>query len=78
MMHATGTLPWHHYLYMYLYPTVVGLVVLTGIVYLIYWLFAQRGGNALKSQSPLDLLKIRYAKGEITDQQFQKMRRQLR
>lgn len=73
----SGSMMWHHYLYMYLYPTVVGVVVLAGIVYLIYWLFAKQGSVPLKKQTPLEILRVRYAKGEVSEKEFEKMKRQL-
>ncbi|MBI1969888.1 SHOCT domain-containing protein [Candidatus Woesearchaeota archaeon] len=77
MMHTmSGNMYWHHITYMYLYPTIVGLLILAGIVYLIYWLFAKQDVS-LKKQSPLEILKLRYAKGEITEKQLQQMKKQL-
>ncbi len=73
----SGSMMWHHYTYMYVYPTIVGLVVLAGIVYLIYWLFAKQGSVPLKKQTPLEILKVRYAKGEVSGKEFEKMKRQL-
>ena len=79
MMHETmsGTMMWHHVMYMYLFPTIVGLVILAAVVYLIYWLFTKQKGVSLKGQTPVDMLHMRYAKGEISKKQFQKMKRQL-
>src|SRR5713226_7598678 len=45
------------------------LLVLAGIVFLIVWLVRTYGGRMTASaapQSPFDILKTRYAKGEIT------------
>jgi len=36
-----------------------------------------RQNRNIKSGSPLDLLKMRYARGEITQEQFERMKRDL-
>jgi putative membrane protein len=53
-------------------------VIIGGIVLLVIWLV--RNVNVApheSSESPLDILKARYAKGEITKEQFDQMRRDL-
>lgn len=64
--------------------TIISLVVwafvIGGIVLLIVWLTrnANRGGLSLgSSESPLDILKARFTKGEITKEQFDQMRKVL-
>ena len=54
-------------------------LIIGGIVLLVVWL-ARNGKNlapASKSESALDILKVRYAKGEITKEQFDAIRRDL-
>jgi putative membrane protein len=51
-----------------------------GIVLLVVWLARNAGrasGGAPSRESPLDILKARYAKGEITKEQFDAIRRDL-
>lgn len=53
-------------------------VIIGGVVLLVIWLV--RNVNVApraSSESPLDILKARYAKGEITKEQFDQMRRDL-
>jgi putative membrane protein len=52
-------------------------LIILGIVALARWLFysGNRGGGS--SRSALDILKERYARGEITREQFEQMRRDL-
>ena len=50
------------------------IVVIIGIVALVKWLF---GTSSSMGYRPLDLLKARYAKGEITKEQFEQMRRDI-
>jgi putative membrane protein len=55
-------------------------LVIGGVVWLIVTL--ARGGTSASTmpaagQTPLDILKVRYAKGEITKEQFEEMKRAL-
>ncbi len=53
-------------------------LIIVGIVLVVVWL-AKSAGKATgeSSQSPLDILKMRYAKGEITKEQFEEMKQTL-
>ncbi len=53
-------------------------LIIAGIVLVVVWL-AKSAGKATggSSQSPLDILKMRYAKGEITKEQFEEMKQTL-
>ncbi len=56
---------------------ILPLVLIIGVVaYVLGWRpqFLQTG-SATTGQTPLDILKARYARGEITQEQFQEMRR---
>lgn len=57
-----------------------GVFIIAGIVLLVAW-FARNAGQSsvstTRGESPLDILKIRYAKGEITREQYEEMRRDL-
>ena len=70
--------------------TILSLVfwalIIGGVVLLVVWLarnanastIAQRGGLSIgSSDAPLDILKARYAKGEITKEQFDAIKRDL-
>ncbi len=50
------------------------VVVIVGIVALVKWLF---GTSSSMGSHPLDILKARYAKGEITKEQFDQMKRDI-
>lgn len=55
-------------------------LIIAGIVLVVVWLFRNAGRTGLSASSSdpaLELLKTRYAKGEITKEQFEEMRRTL-
>ena len=54
-----------------------GIVV--GIIALVRWASSQGGGGttAGPGETPLDILKARYARGEITREQFHDMKRDI-
>lgn len=57
------------------------LLVLVGIVLLVYWIIKQfvPGGTSMPSSESkaLEVLKERYAKGEITEKEYQRMKKEL-
>jgi len=52
---------------------------LVGILCTLRWFFSRRkpGGEQRPGLSPLDILKRRYARGEITEEEFKRMKREL-
>ncbi|HZM35676.1 MAG TPA: SHOCT domain-containing protein [Burkholderiales bacterium] len=52
------------------------ILVILGIVVLVKWLAGGPTGGGGESRA-LDILKERYAKGELTREQFEQMRREL-
>ena len=52
------------------------LLVILGVVYSIKMLMG-RGGSALPVDTPLDILKKRYARGEISREEFERMRQDI-
>jgi putative membrane protein len=60
----------------------MGIVVLfwAGIIWLIVWAVRRandRGGSGTAGQSALDIAKTRYARGEITRDQFEQIKKDL-
>ncbi len=53
------------------------VLVLVGIVLLVRWLWIQGRPPTRGEDSPLDILKRRYARGEITREEFESIRRDL-
>jgi putative membrane protein len=55
-------------------------LIIAGIVLLVVWLARNVGRTTFGTpvgESPLDILRARYAKGELTKQQYEEMRRDL-
>ena len=52
-------------------------LIIAGALLVIRWLVDQTRSPALGSETALDVLKRRYAKGEITKEQFEAMKRDL-
>jgi putative membrane protein len=55
------------------------IVFIPLIIFGLYLLFRNnsQNQNQAKNQSPIDILKIRYTKGEITKEQFEEMKKDL-
>lgn len=52
-------------------------ILLAGVVALIVWLIIRSTRTAGVRESPLDILKKRYARGEISKKEFEEMKRNL-
>ena len=62
----------------YVYVWIIGLLVLIVIIGLIVNVMKQRkNSNRPKYNSPLDILKTRYAKGEISKDEYDEKRRHI-
>jgi putative membrane protein len=53
-------------------------LIVLGIVALAKWLFSAGSAGGGAGKGPLDIVKERYARGEITRDQYEQMRRDLR
>jgi len=56
-----------------LFMVLFWVLVISGVVYLVRWLMGQ--GVTGRPDSSLEILKKRYARGEISKQEFEDMRR---
>lgn len=51
------------------------VLVIVAVVLLVLWLARRTGTLGPARESPLDILKARFARGEISDEQFEEMKR---
>ncbi len=54
-------------------------LVIVGVVLLVRWLLAAsgRGASRAADEAPLEILKKRYARGEINQEEFERMKKDL-
>jgi len=57
----------------WLFVIIFSVLVMLGILHLINLLSGGKGARQ-QGESPLDIIKRRYAKGEITKEEFEKMK----
>jgi len=66
-----------HYGYGGMFMGILFLIVIAVLVYFIIQALSSKGRPSMQNESPLDILKRRYAKGEITREEFEKMKKDL-
>ncbi len=57
---------------------VLWLIFLIGVIVLIIWFIYKFTSKGKKSETPIDILQKRYAKGEINKKQFEEMKKELK
>jgi len=63
---------------MWLLPILFWILIIVGVVLIVRWLTVRNGqGKTSTPASPLDILKTRYAKGEIDKETFETMKRDI-
>lgn len=60
----------------WIFMVVFWALIIFGIVALAKWLFSASSGGS-SGKGPLEVLKERYARGEITREQYEQMRRDI-
>jgi len=68
-----------HYGYGYggMFMGILFLIVIAVLVYFIIQALSSKGRPSMQNESPLDILKRRYAKGEITREEYEKMKKDI-
>ncbi len=74
-----GWWPMMHYGFGYggMFMWIIFLIVIGLLIYFIVQVQKTKGQTRAQSESPLDVLKKRYAKGEINKEEFDRMKRDL-
>jgi len=63
---------------MWLLSVLFWILIIAGVVVIVRWLTERNGqGKISLTESPLDILKTRYAKGEIDKETFETMKRDI-
>jgi len=63
---------------MWLFPILFWILIITGVVLIIRWLAAREGPvSTVPAESPLNIVKMRYAKGEIDKQTFETIKQDI-
>ncbi|MGA1796095.1 MAG: SHOCT domain-containing protein [bacterium] len=68
---------WMHYGWGGIVMWIVILVIVIALIYFIYHLARSKTAGGPSAETPLDLLKKRYARGEITKEEFQRIKKDL-
>lgn len=63
---------------MWLFPILFWILIITGVMLINRWLAAREGsGRTVPAESPLNIVKMRYAKGEIDKETFEKIKQDI-
>lgn len=74
MMGDMGSFGWFGPGFGWLFMILVWVLVIAGIVALIKWLGSS---STQRSATPLEILQARYARGEINEKEYERIRREL-
>ena len=79
MWHGFGNMGWGWFGVGMIPMIVFWVVVILALAALVKWLSGGERGSerGFSGQRPIDILKARYAKGELTREQFEQMKREL-
>ncbi|MDH5683467.1 MAG: SHOCT domain-containing protein [candidate division WOR-3 bacterium] len=53
------------------------IAIIVGVIFLIKWLIGYKPAETQTKETPLEILKRRYAQGEITKEEFENKKRDL-
>ncbi|MHB8744104.1 MAG: SHOCT domain-containing protein [Sulfuricaulis sp.] len=62
---------------MWFFPILFLILVIAGMVFIVRWLMERHTQESPAEESPVDILKRRYAKGEIDRETFARMKQDI-
>lgn len=63
--------------FMWFFMVLLWGLVIVGVIYLVKWSMSRSRTGPDNKESALDILKVRYAKGELTEDEFEKKSQKL-
>lgn len=63
---------------MWLFMLLLWGFAIFGVLCAARWLVGRKGANGAGKETPIDILKSRYARGEITREEFERMKEELK
>jgi len=63
--------------FMWFFMVLLWVLVIVGVISLVKWSITRTRTTPENKKEPLEILKARYAKGEITEEEFDKMSQKL-
>lgn len=63
---------------LWFFSIIFWILVIAGVVLIVRWLMERDRGGATYGESPLDILKKRYARGEIDRETFERMKKDIK
>jgi putative membrane protein len=69
---------WGGYGFMGVFMWIFWILVIVGVVFLVKWLVQQgKQSQSGREEDPLDILKRRYARGEVNKEEFEQIKKDL-
>jgi len=77
MMNMMGNSPASNNYSNYGYWNIFGIFIFAAVIFLIVWIIYRSGIKNTASETPLNILRKRFAKGEITKKEFENMKKEI-
>jgi len=74
---SNNPMGWFSFGFSWIFMIIIWILIIWGIVALIRYLRGQGGAEPPKKNTPMEILKERYAKGEIDKKEFEEKKKDL-